>query len=172
MNDCNWPDLKYRTVSQFIYTEVRKYEHRLDESESIPEAWRAYLEAEHAYPLVAGCCPFPAYAAFRIRESLELLRRHRNERISLESTFSLDSQFDGASESIGARYFGTIGDCYPRVALWDYAWRLGLEEYRIVRLLSRGLDDREIMEEEGLSPRAYYAILSELQEAFRKWLLI
>lgn len=172
MNGEAWPDLKYRAVSRFIDLQVRRFGSGLPEEECSAEAWRAYLEASREYRRVAGCCDFSDFAAFCIRDSLDTMRRRRSERIALESSLSLDDVPDGGREPFGMRYFPTTGDFSPCVVLWEFVRGLGEEKDRLVRSLYRRMPDEEIMEEQGLAPERYYALLQELQEDFSDWEMI
>lgn len=172
MNGEAWPDLKYRAVSRFIGLQVRRFGSGLPEEECSAEAWRAYLEASREYRRVAGCCDFSDFAAFCIRDSLDTMRRRRSERIALESSLSLDDVPDGGREPFGLRYFPTTGDFSPCVVLWEFVRGLGEEKDRLVRGLYRRMPDEEIMEEQGLAPERYYALLQELQEDFSDWEMI
>lgn len=49
-----------------------------------------------------GCCNFAVYAEYVVREALDLRRYRRNQRILLESPFSLDMQYEDSNESVGA----------------------------------------------------------------------
>lgn len=70
------------------------------------------------------------------------------------------------------RYFPTTGDFSPCVVLWEFVRGLGEEKDRLVRGLYRRMPDEEIMEEQGLAPERYYALLQELQEDFSDWEMI
>lgn len=172
MNGEAWPDLKYRAVSRFIDLQVRRFGSGLPEEECSAEAWRAYLEASREYRRVAGRCDFSDFAAFCIRDSLDTMRRRRSERIALESSLSLDDVPDGGREPFGMRYFPTTGDFSPCVVLWEFVRGLGEEKDRLARGLYRRMPDEEIMEEQGLAPERYYALLQELQEDFSDWEMI
>ena len=172
MNGEAWPDLKYRAVSRFIDLQVRRFGSGLPEEECSAEAWRAYLEASREYRRVAGCCDFSDFAAFCIRDSLDTMRRRRSERIALESSLSLDDVPGGGREPFGMRYFPTTGDFSPCVVLWEFVRGLGEGKDRLVRGLYRRMPDEEIMEEQGLAPERYYALLQELQEDFSDWEMI
>lgn len=152
--------------------QVRRFGSGLPEEECSAEAWRAYLEASREYRRVAGCCDFSDFAAFCIRDSLDTMRRRRSERIALESSLSLDDVPDGGREPFGMRYFPTTGDFSPCVVLWEFVRGLGEEKDRLVRGLYRRMPDEEIMEEQGLAPERYYALLQELQEDFSDWEMI
>lgn len=167
-----WPELKYRAASRFVDAQVRRFGKGLPEEDCLSEAWRAYLEASRDYRRVAGCCRFSTFAAMYIEEALDTMRQRRNRRIALESSFSLDDTPDGCYETFGMRYFPTSGDFSARVVLWEYVRGLGEEKDRLLRGLYRRMPDTEIMEEQGLSPERYYAILQELQEDFSDWEMI
>ena len=97
------------------------------------------------------------------------MRYRRNQRIRLESPFSLDMQYEDSNESVGARLIRKVGDCANYVALWDYAQRQGKTKYRILRQLYYQLEDWEIIEENNMNPETYYMLLEEIQEAFVEW---
>lgn len=165
----DWSELQFQTANRFIHQQIRRYGHFMAEDECIQECWRAFLAARRSYLRVSGCCRFTTYAERHILEALDLLRRHRNQRISLESNFSLDMRYEGCSETMRERYFRKTGDCSDSVALWDFAQRQGELKYRILRQLYNQLEDWEIIAENHLRPESYYALLSEIQEAFEEW---
>lgn len=166
----SWSELEFQAWNRFIYRELQKCPRVLDEEECLSEAWRAFLEARHGYRRVAGCCDFATYAAFCIQERMDLLRRRRNVRISLESGLSLDLCFDGSNESVGSRYYtGRVGDCVAYVLLQDWIERQEALGRHIVRRMLRGMEDQEIMEEMGINAHQYYQELARLQETFRAW---
>ena len=164
-----WSDLEYQACSRFIHQEVRRHRGSMDEEECLSEAWRAFLEARYSYRWVAGCCGFRAYAAVCIQESLDLMRRRRNQRISLESRLSLDMCFEGSAESVGARYFRKVGDFSGWVILKDMIERQEEPKRRVLWQMLQGLSDAEIMEEDRMDAQDYYRVIEELQEVFREW---
>ena len=164
-----WPDLKFQIVERFIHKMVRMYGQGMDEEECVAECWRSFLEAQNSYPRVKGCCDFQTYAEYSVQESLNLLRRKRNERISLESGLPLDMCFEGSCETVGQRYFRKTGDFANYVMLKDFMERQGEQSCRILWRMYHLEDDGEIMENERLTPQEYYPILEKLQAAFREW---
>ena len=164
-----WSNREYRACDRFIRREIGMYGYALDKTVCLHEGWRALLEARHSYRKAAGCCSFSAYAAVCIRERMDLMRRSRNRRISLESRLSLDMCFDGSAESVDTRYFLRVGDCSAWIMLKDFIERQEKQSQRILWQMYRGMSDTEIMEENGMSARDYYRALEGLREAFREW---
>lgn len=164
-----WSEYQFQVANRFILQQVRHYGRHMDEIECMQEGWRAFLSARRTYRQVEGCCNFAVYAEYVVREALDLMRYRRNQRIRLESPFSLDMQYEDSNESVGARLIRKVGDCANYVALWDYAQRQGKTKYRILRQLYYQLEDWEIIEENNMNPETCYMLLEEIQEAFVEW---
>ena len=163
---------KYQSINSFIHYQVKCYSNQLDENECMQEGWRTYLEAERNYHKVEGCCEFTTYAEHSIYETLNMMRRRRNQRIQLESPLSLDTQCENSNETVGQRFLAKSQDCSNYVALWDFIQRQSKEKRQILWQLYNGMKDKEIIEQNGITPEIYYSLLGEIQEAFLEWLKI
>lgn len=159
-------------TNRYILEQVKGYGHRMDTEESISTAWLAFLEARHTYSNVEGCCSFLAYAGFCIEESLDLMRKKRNDRISLESPLSPDQPYGDGQESMTERLFSKQGDFTHGVILRAFIEDLSKDKQKILHLMSHSYSHREIMQKCHLNADQFYIVLVELQTLFRGWLAI
>jgi len=165
-----WSEESYQIADQFIREQIHLHSPRMDVEECRQEGWRAFLEARVTYHRVEGCYTFRRHAETFLQEAFRRMRRTKNERISLESSLSLDQPFGEDTETIGMRCFpGTTNDCSQIVALRDYIYRQGLEKSRIIWQLYHQADPQEIMAQEHLSQEAYHVLMNEIQLAFLEW---
>lgn len=166
----NWSQYAFNTIERHIRSQISKRGQSAENCRA--NLWNAGLEALSSYSRVSGCCDLDSYVEYNMDQCMELLRKERNERLSLESTLSLDAPYLDSRESFVERLRGRVGDCSNFVALWDFAARLGPRKNRVLHQMDHGMEPQEIMDANHMTLEEYQALLTELQSDFLFWLSI
>lgn len=161
---------EYQQVEQFIQDFYALYGHGLNENECHDELWISYLTEKKKYDLNLCGEELWQYIAKKFHIQYEIIRKRRNEKISIESKRSLNSKVGECKEEIVTCLPIRSGNFENSVILWEYAKFLGNEKYWVLRMMNEEAEEEEILEQLNLTPKRYGLIKQELQEDFRKYL--
>lgn len=158
---------EYEQVSYFILQVLAGYKHHMNKNDCIAAGWIAYLEARKRSPYKLTDSRYWSYIYDNLLSCFENLRHQRNAIYCIESNCSLDKTYGECDEPLQSIIPSHHGDFTKRIALFDFAKRLGYKKDRIVHLLYNGEDKDSILQLLPISGTEYDHIIRELQDDFR-----
>lgn len=150
-----------------IIDEIYKTMSGLDREECQSAGWCSYMEMKNAFLFQYHTESYWETVINGIVDEFEQMRIERNNKISLESTLSLNQHLGDSEEEAGEILFPIQGDFTNGVILWDYLKGLGEEKYPILRLMSDREEDSDIIEILHLDKNKYFEIKEQLKEDMR-----
>ncbi len=133
----------------------------LDKEDCYIVCWIAYLENKTLY---MGRASFWEDVALCIIKEVDSLRKNRSSRCRIESKLSLDQKIGPLDTEVREYLRPRRMYFEDRIALWDFAGRLGAEKEQVMRFMAQGEDEDYIRKIMRFSKIEYSHLREELKE--------